>query len=74
MDSEIQSNDQDYSAFKGQYCSDLMCIGVIGENGLCKECQRPFDPNLLKTENDDELIGENYIMVEPKTWYGTKKW
>lgn len=25
-------------------CSDGACIGVIGENGVCKECGKPYTP------------------------------
>jgi hypothetical protein len=25
-------------------CSDGTCIGVIGENGVCKECGKPYTP------------------------------
>jgi hypothetical protein len=25
-------------------CSDGACIGVIGEDGLCKECGKPYTP------------------------------
>ena len=25
-------------------CSDGACIGVIGENGMCKECGKPYVP------------------------------
>jgi len=32
--------------FAGEYCSDIKCAGVIGENGLCNVCQKPYDPNL----------------------------
>lgn len=27
-------------------CSDESCIGVIGEDGRCKECGRPYDGDL----------------------------
>lgn len=26
-------------------CSDGTCIGVIGPDGRCKECGKPYDPN-----------------------------
>lgn len=26
-------------------CSDGSCIGVIGQNGRCKVCGKPYDPN-----------------------------
>jgi hypothetical protein len=41
-------------------CSDGSCIGVIGPNGLCKECGKPYDGKLpeefsnLDTDLDEE--------------------
>ena len=26
-------------------CSDGNCIGIIGPDGRCKECGKPYDPN-----------------------------
>lgn len=31
-------------------CSDDNCIGVIGSDGLCKECNKPYN---VENENDD---------------------
>ena len=31
-------------------CSDGNCIGVIGPDGRCKECGKPYSPNPDKTE------------------------
>jgi len=29
---------------KRQACSDGMCIGIIGPDGKCTECGKPFNP------------------------------
>jgi len=31
-------------------CSDESCIGVIGSNGLCKECGKPYDSEIVNSE------------------------
>lgn len=35
-------------------CSDESCIGVIGPNGRCKECDRPFEGELPADFNPDD--------------------
>jgi hypothetical protein len=35
-------------------CSDESCIGVIGPNGRCKECGRPFEGELPADFNPDD--------------------
>lgn len=37
-------------------CNDGSCIGVIGEDGLCKECHKPYDPNFTGEESSDERL------------------
>jgi len=31
-------------------CSDESCIGVIGPDGLCKECGKPYDSEIVNSE------------------------
>ena len=31
-------------------CSDESCIGVIGPDGLCKECGKPYDSEIMNSE------------------------
>jgi len=39
-------NFQDDSDWENRVlCSDGNCIGVIGPDGHCKECGKPYDPN-----------------------------
>jgi hypothetical protein len=35
-------------------CSDESCIGVIGSDGRCKECGRPFEGDLPAVFNPDD--------------------
>lgn len=61
-----KKEDNDFS--KRVLCSDGNCIGVIGEDGLCKVCKKPykeddkintFDENITKSEQprlDEEFI------------------
>ena len=39
-------------------CSDESCIGVIGPDGRCKECGRPFDGELPETVSPPEAVDE----------------
>ena len=34
-------------------CSDESCIGVIGPDGLCKECGKPFDGSEAENQGDE---------------------
>ena len=40
---ESSSSDDDWES--RVLCSDGNCIGVIGPDGNCKECGKPYDPN-----------------------------
>ena len=40
---ESSSSDDDWE--NRVLCSDGNCIGVIGPDGNCKECGKPYDPN-----------------------------
>lgn len=53
-------------------CSDGNCIGVIGPDGLCKECGKPYDGKLpeemsnLETDFDKEHVSqEDSIASKP---------
>lgn len=39
-------------------CSDGSCIGVIGADGLCKECGKPHEGELPLTVVDDGMPGD----------------
>jgi hypothetical protein len=41
-----------------QLCSDGNCIGVIGPDGLCKECGRPGEGGPVPKAADDTLSRE----------------
>ena len=34
-------------------CSDENCIGIIGPDGCCKECGKPFDPTNAKRQESE---------------------
>ena len=56
-------------------CSDGNCIGVIGTNGLCKECGKPYDGPQVEgrvfeedtPDEEDEVIedGQEEIAEDP---------
>ncbi|MGD8560977.1 MAG: zinc-ribbon domain-containing protein [Desulfarculaceae bacterium] len=37
-------DDQGFDPDKRQACSDGMCIGIIGPDGRCTECGKPYQP------------------------------
>lgn len=39
-------------------CSDESCIGVIGPDGLCKECGKPYDSEIVNSEQEIEKSEE----------------
>lgn len=43
------SNDPDPDWENRRLCSDGNCIGVIGRDGRCKECGRPYEGKLPET-------------------------
>ena len=51
-------------------CSDPACIGVIGNNGQCKECGKPYDGEVFEDspfaepEPDSEFGSETDEIVE----------
>lgn len=47
-------------------CSDPACIGVIGANGRCKECGKPYEGDPFEdTPFDPSLAGAGSEDVEP---------
>jgi hypothetical protein len=48
-------------------CSDESCIGVIGPNGRCKECGRPFEGKLPDDLNPDDsgTWSEDNATIDP---------
>lgn len=50
-------------------CSDESCIGVIGPNGRCKECGRPFEGKLPADFNPDDsgALPEDNHTTDPDT-------
>lgn len=47
-------------------CSDGNCIGVIGPDGRCKECGKPYDENeqTYQYENKEEEIPDAHLSEE----------
>ena len=47
-------------------CSDGNCIGVIGTDGRCKECGKPYDENeeTYQYENKEEEIPDAHLSEE----------
>jgi hypothetical protein len=50
-------------------CSDESCIGVIGKNGLCKECGQPYEGTLpwlavSTSSNSTDVVMDSSIEVE----------
>ena len=43
MDAAVEGGDEDAFDFDSRkLCSDGTCIGVIGADGRCKECGKPY--------------------------------
>ena len=55
-DSKPTENEKQKELSSRVLCNDGNCIGVIGENGLCKECQKPYDQNFSEAENSDDCF------------------
>ena len=54
-----ESNDPDPGWENRLLCSDGNCIGVIGADGRCKECGRPYEGKLPETfgqQNDSPSV------------------
>lgn len=46
MSSKENSENQDLDWENRVLCSDESCIGIIGPDGLCKECGKPYQGDL----------------------------
>ena len=57
MGNEMENGDggtRNESAWENRtLCSDESCIGVIGPDGRCKECGKPFDGADVEKEGDE---------------------
>lgn len=42
---DIAAPDSGYDPNKRLACSDGNCIGIIGPDGKCTDCGKPYDPN-----------------------------
>jgi hypothetical protein len=64
LDNEISPTETDWET--RTLCSDGNCIGVIGSDGRCKECGKPFDGPVIEgrtfetdlPEEEDEIVEE----------------
>ena len=77
---EEMSNDTSFSQDDWEnrtLCSDGNCIGVIGADGLCKECGKPFDGPQVEgrvfeedtpDEEDDVIEDEQEEEAESLGW------
>jgi hypothetical protein len=52
-DGETPDEDTDLDWERRVLCSDESCIGVIGADGNCKECGRPYEGNLPWLQEED---------------------
>ena len=59
VERESAAEEQSVDFSKRILCSDGNCIGVIGADGLCKECKRPY-----KVENEEDDFDENIENLE----------
>lgn len=50
-----KKTDLDLEWEKRTLCSDGNCIGVIGDDGRCKECGNPHDPDMSTTEEAEHV-------------------
>jgi hypothetical protein len=56
-DATIHSSDWDSRIL----CSDGSCIGIIGPDGLCKECGRKYEgelPEMSGSEEDEDAVAD----------------
>ena len=65
----MSKNQADIEWENRRLCSNDNCIGVIGPDGLCKECGKPYEGELpeeiadLKSDFDEEPV----VKEEPHT-------
>ena len=67
METEVpEENQEDTSSHSSDWdsrilCSDGSCIGVIGADGLCKECGRKYEgelPEMSGSEEDVDAVAD----------------
>ena len=72
MDNEINNSLTDSEWEQRTLCSDESCIGVIGPDGRCKECGRPYAGSIDTTKIEthvpdvDATDSENEMDEEPE--------
>ncbi len=70
MENEENKTKSDLYWENRKLCSDPTCIGVIGNNGQCKECGKPYggevfeDSPFTEPEPESEFESENDEIVE----------
>ncbi len=66
LNGDEQNDPQDADWKNRTLCSDESCIGVIGPDGHCKECGRPYEQPQDQAFNDDQKDSQpNDDDVEP---------
>ena len=78
MNDEVQADDAGLEWEKRALCSDESCIGVIGPDGRCKECGRPFEGPLPQGQEptglrvaDEAILEQGLVSDEPLGPAGT---
>lgn len=57
-EAEAASDDSDWD--RRILCSDGNCIGVIGPDGRCKECGKPYDSELPERESPNSEASDTF--------------
>ena len=66
MENENNTPRKDSDWENRRLCSDPACIGVIGADGRCKECGKPYEGDPFEdTPSDSSLAGAGSEDVEP---------
>jgi len=67
METEVpEENQEDTTSHSSDWdsrilCSDGSCIGIIGPDGLCKECGRKYEgelPEMSGSEEDEDAVAD----------------
>ena len=68
MENGENKTKSDLSWENRKLCTDPACIGVIGNNGQCKECGKPYDGEVFEdspfTEPEPESESESESEIE----------
>ena len=59
MENEEEKSQTDIDWENRTLCSDESCIGVIGPDGRCKECGRPFESKRQEDTSVSEEVDES---------------